>query len=104
MNNLPQGFSGNLVDSVEAADNVSKPVRISAQELHKYVIGLIGVFIAIVFTYPISMSRVAQNEKKFVPYKSHIKSLTLEYKPVEPDVEPAATMPVETPTQVVTKP
>jgi hypothetical protein len=104
MNNLPQEFSGNLVDSFESADKMSKPVRISAQELHKYVIGLIGVFIAIVITYPISMSRVAQNEKKFIPYKSHIKSLTLEYKPVEPEVAPAATMPVEAPAQVVTKP
>ena len=103
MNNLPQEFSGNLADSFESADKVSKPVRISAQELHKYVIGLIGIFIAIVVTYPISMSRVAQKEK-FAPYKSHVKSLTLEYKPVEPEVVPAATMPAETPAQVVTKP
>ncbi|MCY7368042.1 MAG: hypothetical protein LH474_07805 [Chamaesiphon sp.] len=103
MNNLSQESSGNLVDSVESAANVSKPVRISAQELHKYVIGLIGIFIAIVITYPISMSRVAQKEK-FAPYKSHVKSLTLEYKPVEPEAKPSATAPAQTPAQVVTTP
>jgi hypothetical protein len=82
MNNLPQ-LSGNLADSADVSNQVSKPVRISAQELHKYVIGLIGVFIAVVATYPIAMSRVAQKEK-FAPYQSHVKSLTLEYSPVEP--------------------
>lgn len=81
MNNLPQEFSGNLADS---ANTSSKPVRISAQELHKYVIGLIGVFVVIVVTYPIAMSRVAQDQK-LAPYKSHVKSLTLEYKPIEID-------------------
>ncbi len=83
MNNLPQ-ISGNLIGSTDVSAKVNKPARISAQELHKYVIGLIGVFIAMVATYPIAMSRVAQNEKKFIPYQSHLKSLTLEYKPVEP--------------------
>ena len=84
MNNLSQESSGDLADSVNSAANTNKPVRISAQELHKYVIGLIGLFIAMVITYPIAVSRVAQ-DKKLAPYKSHLKSLTLEYKPVEPD-------------------
>jgi hypothetical protein len=83
MNNLPQQFSGDLSDSIDLDHAVSKPIRISAQELHKYVLGLIGVFVMIVITYPIAMSRVAQKEK-FAPYQSHLKSLTLEYNPVEP--------------------
>ena len=101
MNNLPQEYSDDLNKSIDSAKTIAKPTRISAQELHKYVIGLMAVFIAMVATYPISMSRVAQNEKKFIPYKSHVKSLTLEYKPVEPET---ATTPAETPAQVVTKP
>ncbi len=84
MNNLPQEFSGNLADSASTSSQANKPVRISAQELHKYVIGLIGLFVVIVVTYPIAMSRVAQ-DKQLAPYKSHVKSLTLEYKPVELD-------------------
>lgn len=83
MNNLPQQFSGDLSGSIDLDHAISKPVRISAQELHKYVLGLIGVFVMIVITYPIAMSRVAQKDK-FAPYQSHLKSLTLEYKPVEP--------------------
>ncbi len=67
-----------------------KPPRISAQELHKYVLGLIGVFGLIVISCPIAMNRVAQKEK-FAPYKSYLKSLTPEYKAVEPLLEPGST-------------
>ena len=101
MNNLFQESSGDLADSVNSAAKVSKPIRISAQELHKYVIGLIGLFMAMVITYPIAMSRVAQKEK-FAPSKSHVKSLTLEYKPVAPEISPAATAPVQAPAHVLT--
>ena len=83
MNDLPQEFSDNLAESIDSANIISNPLRISAQELHKYVMGLIGVFILMVITYPIAMNRVAQKEK-FAPYQSYLKSLTLEYKPVEP--------------------
>jgi hypothetical protein len=57
--------------------------RISAKEIHKYVVGLIGVFIIFLITYPIAMSRVSQ-KAKFAPYRSHLKSLTPEYLPIEP--------------------
>ena len=83
MNNLPQEFSGDLMKSRDPVNTSSTSVRISAQELHKYVLGLIGIFMLVVITYPIAMSRVAQKEK-FAPYNSHLKSLTLEYKPVAP--------------------
>lgn len=66
-----------------SATSPNSSARISAQELHKYVIGLIGLFVIFVVTYPIAMVRVSQ-DKKLVPYQSHVKSLTLEYKPVEP--------------------
>ncbi len=82
MNDLPQEFSGDLMKSRDTV-NSSTSVRISARELHKYVLGLIGIFMLVVITYPIAMSRVAQKEK-FAPYNSHLKSLTLEYKPVVP--------------------
>jgi hypothetical protein len=103
MNNSPQGVSGNSIDSAGSSAQVSKPVRISAQELHKYVIGLTAVFAAFVITVPIAVIRVTQS-KKLAPYNFHLKSLTLEYKPVKPEVAPSATMPVETLAPVVTKP
>lgn len=83
MNDLPQEFSGDLMKSSDTVNTSSSSVRISAQELHKYVLGLIGVFMLVVITYPIAMSRVAQKEK-FAPYQSHLKSLTLQYKPLAP--------------------
>jgi hypothetical protein len=49
--------------------------RISARELHKYVVGLVGTFMLCLFTYPIAIHRVSQQEK-FAPYRSHLKSLT----------------------------
>ena len=64
-------------------NSVNSPARISAQELHKYVIGLIGVLLMCAVTYPIAMVRVSQ-DKKMVPYQSHVKSLTLEYKSIDP--------------------
>ena len=78
--------SGNfeqVAESVESTPVSVKVDRISAQELHKYVLGLLSLFMLFVVTYPISMSRVTEKEK-FAPYQSHLKSLTLEYKPVEP--------------------
>ncbi len=79
--------SGEFVDSAQPTQKVINSVnsasRITAQELHKYVIGLVGLFLMFIVTYPISMSRVSQKEK-FAPYESHLKSLTLEYKPIEP--------------------
>jgi hypothetical protein len=76
-----------FIDSVEpkitAANTVNSSTRISARELHKYVVGLVSVLILFWITYPIAMSRVSQKEK-FAPYQSHLKSLTPEYKPIEP--------------------
>ena len=75
--------SGSFERVGESAPVAAKVTRISAQELHKYVLGLLSLFMLFVATYPIAMSRVAEKEK-FAPYQSHLKSLTLEYKPVEP--------------------
>ncbi|WP_310425457.1 hypothetical protein [Chamaesiphon sp. VAR_48_metabat_135_sub] len=85
MNDISQDFSGNLTRSIEMqlVTTVVKPARISAEELHKYVLGLIGVLMLFAITYPIAMHRVAQ-EEKFAPYKFYLKSLTLEYKPIKP--------------------
>ncbi len=83
MNDLPQEFSDNLSESIDSVNTISNPMRISAQKLHKYVLGLVGIFMLMVITYPIAMNRVTQKQK-FVPYQSYLKSLTLEYKPVEP--------------------
>jgi hypothetical protein len=57
------------------------PNRVSAQQLHKYVVGLLCVFTVIVGAYPIAMNRVSQNGK-FA--ESYVKSLTREYKPANP--------------------
>ena len=75
--------SGSFERVGESTPVAVKVTRISAQELHKYVLGLLSLFMLFVVTYPIAMSRVAEKEK-FAPYQSHLKSLTLEYKPVEP--------------------
>lgn len=83
MNNLSQELRNNLASSLVPTKTLAKPPRISAQELHKYILGLIGVFGLIVISCPIAMNRVAQKEK-FAPYKSYLKSLTPEYKPVKP--------------------
>ena len=56
----------------------AKPIP--AQEMHKIVFTLVGVFTLIVVTYPIAMFRVSDMEK-FRGY--HVKSLTLEYTPAE---------------------
>ncbi len=70
-------------ESLDSTPAELKGTRISAQELHKYVLGLLSLFMVFIVTYPVAMSRVTEKEK-FAPYKSHLKSLTLEYKLVEP--------------------
>ena len=78
---------GEFIDSVDpertATNTVNSSTRIAAEELHKYVVGLVGVFMVFLVTYPIAMSRVSQKEK-FIPYQFHLKSLTPEYKSIEP--------------------
>jgi hypothetical protein len=61
------------------------PNRISSQQLHKYVLGLVGVFALFLVAYPIAMNRVSHKEK-FAPYQSYVKSLTPEYKPTNPSL------------------
>lgn len=63
--------------------HVNTANRISARELHKYVMGLIAIFMLFIITYPIAIHRVAQKQK-FTAYKSHLKSLTAQYKSIEP--------------------
>jgi hypothetical protein len=78
-----------FIDSVEpkitAANTVNSSTRITARELHKYVVGLVGVLMLFLITYPLAIARVSQ-KAKFPPYQSHLKSLTPEYQPIEPKV------------------
>jgi hypothetical protein len=78
MNNLSQNPSEtlNLVRVIET------PTRISARELHKYVVGLFGIFILFVITYPIAIHRVAQKQQ-FASERSYLKSLTSAAKSIE---------------------
>ena len=77
-------FMNSVNPEISPATSVNSPARISAQELHKYVIGLIGVLLMCAVTYPIAIVRVSQ-DKKLIPYQSHVKSLTLEYKSIDRD-------------------
>lgn len=52
------------------------PNRISAQELHRYVWGLMGLFAAVAISCPIACWRVSQSEQ-FRADRSHVKSLTI---------------------------
>jgi hypothetical protein len=61
-----------------------KEERISKEELHKYVWGLMMIFAAFVITYPIACWRVSQSEK-FRPYQAHIKPVTESYTPIDPN-------------------
>jgi hypothetical protein len=76
-----------FIDSVEpkitAENTVHSSTRITDRELHKYVVGLVGVLMLFLITYPLAMARVSQ-KAKFAPYQSHLKSLTPEYQPIEP--------------------
>ncbi|MCL1464929.1 hypothetical protein [Argonema galeatum] len=64
--------------------------HIPAREMHKYVFGFIGVFIAIAVTYPLAFLRVSQNQK-FAGF--HVKSLTQEGKLAQPSAESVAVAP-----------
>jgi hypothetical protein len=65
------------------SDRQVQSIRISARELHKYPLMLVGIFSMFLITYPIAMSRVSQMAK-FASYGAHIKSLTPEYRESEP--------------------
>ena len=62
----------------------------SAREMHKYVVGLVGVFVAMAVSYPIAFLRVSQH-KNFTGF--HVKSLTLEGKPANLSTESVAVVP-----------
>lgn len=53
--------------------------RVSAQDMHKIVLTLVGVFVLVALSYPIAMLRVANMEK----FRGlHVKPLTATYQPV----------------------
>jgi hypothetical protein len=54
-----------------------------SQDMHQYVFLMLGAFLLIVISFPISFTRVSK-EKKFAPYNFHLKSLTPEYKALKP--------------------
>jgi hypothetical protein len=68
-----------LPPQLTRSDRQNPSLRISARELHKYPIGLVGIFLMFLITYPLAMSRVSQ-DAKFAPYNAHLKSLTPEYR------------------------
>jgi hypothetical protein len=61
------------------------PTRISARELHKYVLGLIGIFMLFVTTYPIAIHRVKQQttlvRERTVPNSLSVVSTSIEPQP-----------------------
>ena len=63
---------------------LEKGSRISARELHKYVMGLVGILTLCVVTYPIAIYRVTQQEK-FGTSRSHVRFLSQDYKSIETD-------------------
>jgi hypothetical protein len=78
---LPE-LQESLTPAPTRSDRQAPSIRISARELHKYPIGLVGIFMMFLISYPISMSRVSQ-AAKFAPYGAHLKSLTPEYRQSE---------------------
>jgi hypothetical protein len=65
-------------------------MQMKSQDMHRYVFLMLGAFILIAASFPVSFWRVSQ-EKKFAPYDAHLKSLTPEYKlskPVTPLPKP----------------
>jgi hypothetical protein len=90
MNNPYQELSYELTQSIpDTSIYPEKPgqivhvtARVSARELHKYVMGLVGVFVLILITYPMAIDRVTQ-QGKFAIGRSHLKSLSLEYQSLE---------------------
>jgi hypothetical protein len=80
-NNMSTETMTNSTKSL-ALVHVDKGNRISARELHKYVMGLVGIFALCIITYPIAIYRVTQQEK-FAASRSHLKSLTADYKSIE---------------------
>lgn len=65
MNNLLQKSS----EALNIVRVVETPTRISARELHKYVVGLVGVFMLFVVTYSIAVHRV-ERQAKFAKERS----------------------------------
>jgi hypothetical protein len=86
--NLENKVNKKTIDPPVVADTktpvpvVSVSQRISAQELHKYVAGLIGIFAVFSITYPLAMVRVS-HKPKFAPYQSHLKSLPREAQSID---------------------
>jgi hypothetical protein len=78
MNNLSKKSS----KTIDLTRIVNAPTRISARELHKYVVSLVGVFMLFVITYPIAIHRVAQKQQ-FASDRSYLKSLTSAAKSIE---------------------
>lgn len=55
---------------------------IPATKMHGYVFGLFGVFLLFTITFPIACWRIS-HDKKFAKYDFYLKSLTVEYKPIQ---------------------
>ena len=68
------------------------PRDVLEKRMHKYVFGLVGVFLLFAITLPIACLRVKQ-DKRLINYNFHLKSLTLEGKLVEPSSPSQETQP-----------
>jgi hypothetical protein len=82
-NNIPTEMITTSTKSI-ALVPLGKGSRVSAKELHKYVMGLVGILTLCVVTYPIAIYRVTQQEK-FASSRSHVRSLSHDYKSIEAD-------------------
>jgi hypothetical protein len=90
MNNSDRGLSNEITEPISNTSICSEKTgqaakataRVSARELHKYVMGLVSVFVLMLITYPIAIERVTQ-QGKFATERSHVKSLSLEYQPLD---------------------
>ena len=78
----PIDLQESVTPEASRSDRQASSLRISARELHKYPLGLVGIFLMFLITYPLAMSRVSQ-DAKLAPYGAHLKSLTPEYRQSE---------------------
>ncbi|MGK7932216.1 MAG: hypothetical protein AB4041_12390 [Microcystaceae cyanobacterium] len=67
--------------SISHEKSTSRPKPLPAQQLHKIVIGFLGVFTLFVVSYPLAMFRVSKMEK-FRSFDFHGKPLTPEYQQI----------------------
>jgi hypothetical protein len=78
MNKLPQQTS----ETRNSAPSLATSTRISARELYKYVLGLVGIFMLFVITYPLAIYRVERQvtatRSQIIPNSFAVESTSIE--------------------------